>query len=381
MKQRNEGQLTFWEASGIITGHGVGSGILSVPYLASRTGVFQTVLILCLSYAASLLLHLLIAELSSHNQGAQFVTCLKNDLFRGKKPFLTWFIFLMIGLSVLVNVVAFLEGAAAVFTSWLGLPHLFGMILFYFLSSLVVFAGLKSVGFFEKIAVALMTAIVCGLLIAVAGNGKSPAPVSPGDWKSCLALLSIVSFSLSAVMSTPLVVKGLDFNPKRIKRAIAAGLLVNTLLISLITWATLKGADVITKNGALVDLSESLGKGAGIAGYLFTLFALATSFWANTLNMRDLVSEQTGLSPEKSFLISSLPCLLAALPGISTFVGFTRFAGIVQVVTGLSVIVAFNRSRKRTKKAEITGFFGSLPFQIAVVLFMFLASLGAVLRV
>ena len=266
MKQRNEGQLTFWEASGIITGHGVGSGILSVPYLASRTGIFQTVLILCLSYAASLLLHLLIAELSTANRGAQFVTCLKNDLFRGNKPFLTWSVFLMIGLSVLVNVVAFLEGAAAVFSSWLGLPHLYGMILFYLLSSLVVFAGLKSVGFFEKIAVALMTAIVLGLFFAVAGNGKSPAPVSPGDWKSCLALLSIVSFSLSAVMSTPLVVKGLDFNPKRIRRSIAAGLFVNTLLISLITLVTLKGADVITKNGALVDLSEASEKVRGFPG-------------------------------------------------------------------------------------------------------------------
>ena len=30
-------RLTFWEAASIIIGHGIGAGILSVPYLASRS--------------------------------------------------------------------------------------------------------------------------------------------------------------------------------------------------------------------------------------------------------------------------------------------------------------------------------------------------------
>ena len=33
---RSESKLTFFEATSIIVGHGVGSGILSVPFLASR---------------------------------------------------------------------------------------------------------------------------------------------------------------------------------------------------------------------------------------------------------------------------------------------------------------------------------------------------------
>ena len=37
MKQiRGEARLTFMEATSIIVGHGVGSGVLAVPYLASR---------------------------------------------------------------------------------------------------------------------------------------------------------------------------------------------------------------------------------------------------------------------------------------------------------------------------------------------------------
>ncbi len=33
----SESRLTFFEATSIIVGHGVGSGILAVPYIASRT--------------------------------------------------------------------------------------------------------------------------------------------------------------------------------------------------------------------------------------------------------------------------------------------------------------------------------------------------------
>ena len=33
---QSSARLTFWEAASIIIGHGIGAGILSVPYLASR---------------------------------------------------------------------------------------------------------------------------------------------------------------------------------------------------------------------------------------------------------------------------------------------------------------------------------------------------------
>ena len=75
-----------------------------------------------------------------------------------------------------------------------------------------------------------------------------------------------------------------------------------------------------------------------VVGYVFTLLALATSFWANTLNLRDIVGEQTGWSRHISWLAASLPCLLLAFFGLSSFVGFTRFASVIQVVTGLGIL-------------------------------------------
>ena len=72
---------------------------------------------------------------------------------------------------------------------------------------------------------------------------------------------------------------------------------------------------------------------------------------------------------------------MLALFGVSSFVGFTRFASIIQIVTGIGIIIAYNRSRKRTGASPICGKFGSLVFQILVIAFSLLSSIGAVLPV
>ena len=380
---KGESELTFFEASSIIVGHGVGAGILSVPYLASHNSFREMLLILALGYAVALILHYVIAELSYNNDGAQFVKCFDAELFSGKiKTVLTWTAFALLGISVIVNVSAFLTGAAAVFRAWLGLPDIAGMLIFYVVGAGVVFVGMKLVGICEKIAVGSMVGVVGILFVATLLSETSALPSGWRGFNNALALFGMISFSLSAVMSTPQVVKGLRGDAKRIRAAIALGLAINAGLILLITTMTLLGAGSdITEDGALVDLARHLGGWVSVIGYIFTLLALATSFWANTLNLRDIVGEQTKLGRNISWLIASLPCLVLAMFGLSSFVGFTRFASIIQIVTGLGIIVAYNRSRKRTGASPICGRFGAPVFQVLIIVFTLLSSVGAVLPV
>ena len=73
-KIETESKLTFWEAASIIVGHGVGSGVLAVPYLASRNSISSFILIIVVAYLVNLILHFMIAELSLNNGGGQFIT-------------------------------------------------------------------------------------------------------------------------------------------------------------------------------------------------------------------------------------------------------------------------------------------------------------------
>ena len=382
-KIKGESRLSFFEATSIIVGHGVGAGILSVPYLAAHNSLREILWIIALGYLINIVLHLIIAELSYNNNGAQFVSCFDAELFSGRiKKILTWLTFALLGVSVIVNVSAFLTGAAAVFRSWFGLPDVWGMLLFYVIGAGVVFIGMKLVGICEKIAVGSMLAVIGILFVATLRSDISPLPGGWHGWNNVLAMYGMVSFSLSAVMSTPQVVKGLEGDPRRIRGSIALGLAINAGMILLITLMTLLGAGQnISEDGALVDLAAHLGGWVSVVGYVFTLLALATSFWANTLNLRDIVSEQTGWSTRLSWLAASAPCLILVFMGLSIFVGFTRFASVIQVVTGLGILVAYNLSRRRVGGSALIGVFGSLPFQILVGLSTLLATIGAVLPV
>ena len=73
MKLKERTDLSFPEAASIIVGHGIGAGILSVPYLASRNSIRDIIIILLICTLFNIVLHLLIAELSLNNKGAQFV--------------------------------------------------------------------------------------------------------------------------------------------------------------------------------------------------------------------------------------------------------------------------------------------------------------------
>ena len=382
-KVKSEASLTFWEGAGIIVGHGVGSGVLAVPYLASRNSWQSFVLIIVVAYLVNLILHYMIAELSLNNGGGQFITIFENELFKGKiGKYLSWGAFAIMGFSVLVNIAGFISGGGAVFSSWFGLPVWISQLLYFIICSLVVYSGMKAVGIFEKISVFSMLGVVFILFFSVMKGEKEALPSHFVASSNILALYGMVAFALSAVMSVPQVVKGFDGNPRKIKASIAAGTLVNVLLIVVITFMTLVGSgSYITQDGALVDLSRKLGGWVGIIGYIFSLLALSTSFWANTLNLRDIIGEKTGWSRRISWAAASIPCLIISVLGLQGFVGFTRIAGVVQVITGLGVIVAYHFSRKREGKSPICGLFGTLPFQIIVVLGSLLSTVGSLLKV
>ena len=382
-KNAEKARLSFWEATSIIIGHGVGAGILTVPYLAAHNSFRELLLILGFCYLFNLLLHLIIAELSYNNDGAQFISCFDREMFSGKlKTIFTWLAFILLGLSVIFNVSAYLTGAANVFEEWFGLPRFWGMLLFYVVGAGVVFFGLKLVGVCEKFSVAGIVLVVGILLVATLRRPTQALPSGFRGVNNALALFGMISFSLSAVMSTPQVVKGLQGDKKRVRGAIAAGLALNAGLILLVTLTTMLAAgEAISDKGALVDLSAALGGWVKVVGYVFTLFALATSFWANTLNLRDIVHEQTRWDEKLSWLAASLPCFLIAVFSVASFVDLARFASIVQVVTGLGVIVAYALSRKRVGESALVGRFGTAPFLILVGLCSLLATVGAVLKV
>ncbi|MFR8336801.1 MAG: aromatic amino acid transport family protein [Eisenbergiella massiliensis] len=81
----NKKQLTVVESACIITGYGIGGGVMAMPYLAQKNGVVVSLLILAAAFGASFVLHVMIAELAvKSGGGSQIIEVFSRYLFQGK---------------------------------------------------------------------------------------------------------------------------------------------------------------------------------------------------------------------------------------------------------------------------------------------------------
>ena len=119
----NKKQLTVAESACIITGYGIGGGVMAMPYLAQKNGVVVSLLILAAAFGASFVLHVMIAELAvKSGGGSQIIEVFSRYLFQGKyQKVLTAGFFVIMALVLFTNLAAYISGAAEIISELLGI--------------------------------------------------------------------------------------------------------------------------------------------------------------------------------------------------------------------------------------------------------------------
>lgn len=381
MEIKSEARLTTFEAISMIVGNSIGTGIIAVPYLATRNSILDVVWMVGLAYIINVILHLIIAELSYNNGGAQLVKSFEGELFHGtmKKVF-SWFVFVVYGLAIMVGVSGNINGGAQIFVNWFDLPLPAAQALYYLLAGSVVFMGMKAVGIAQKYAVALLMGIVAVMTIATLLRPLNALYAAPFHLNNLLALYSMIVFATSANQAVIQVVKGLAGNAKKIRAAIFIGFGLSSLFVLVVTMSVLLGTKTdINKELAYMQLGESLGSWAVILAGIFSLFALLTTFWSNTLALRDVVHEQIGIGNRLSWLLATIPCVLFAVFGVSSFIVLTRVMSGVVVLVSIMLVLTYGKSRRKAGTSPICGMIGTVPFQVLMVLSTIVSAVGALL--
>lgn len=381
MEIKSEARLTTFEAISMIVGNSIGTGIIAVPYLATRNSMLDVVWMVGLAYIINVILHLIIAELSYNNGGAQLVKSFEGELFHGtmKKVF-SWFIFVVYGLAIMVGVSGNINGGAQIFVNWFDLPLPAAQALYYLLAGSVVFMGMKAVGIAQKYAVALLMGIVAVMTIATLLRPLNALYAAPFHLNNLLALYSMIVFATSANQAVIQVVKGLAGNAKKIRSTIFIGFGLSSLFVLVVTMSVLLGTKTdINKELAYMQLGESLGSWPVILAGIFSLFALLTTFWSNTLALRDVVHEQIGIGNRLSWLLATIPCVLFAVFGVSSFIVLTRVMSGVVVLVSIMLVLTYGKSRRKAGTSPICGMIGTVPFQVLMVLSTIVSAVGALL--
>lgn len=373
-------QLTVWEAACIITGYGVGGGIMALPYLVAQNGVLPALLLLVLAFFASWVLHMMIADIALKcGDGAQIVSAFSRFLFRGKtKTVMTVSFFVLMAFVLVTNLTAYIFGAAEVISGFLPLPPLVSKLLFYAAAASVVIFGLKAVGISEKYAVGAIFVIVAVLAAASLGHMENPLPMVQGSFKNKLSFFAMAMLSFAAFFSVPQAVEGLGGDEKKIRKAVFLGLGNNFILIIVITVCALLSSKEITEV-AMTGWSAGIGAWAQVFGGVFTVLAMLTTYWSISLALSGIVEEQLKLEKRLCWLLATLPSMVLALFNIGSFVDFLELAGgAIAIIVAVMVVPAFRNARKEVEGSAL-GVLGSTPFQIFTVIAYLLMAIGSVI--
>lgn len=352
-----------------------------MPYLATKNSLLDVVWMVLIAYAVNVILHLIIAELSLNNGGVQLVKSFEGELFHGKmKKVFSWIVFVVYGLAIMTGISGNINGGAQIFVNWFNMPLELAQILYYVIAGVVVFIGMKAVGIAQKYAIMVLFGIVGIMTVATFMHPLNSLYRAEFHWNNLIALYSMVVFATSANQAVIQVVKGLDGDAPRIRKSIFVGFALSSLFVLVVTATVLLGTKGSPdKELAYMQLGESIGSWAVVLAGIFSLFALLTTFWSNTLALRDVVHEQTGIGNRLSWVLATLPCILFAIFGVNSFIILTRIMSGVVVLVSIMLVITYGKSRRRAGSSPICGVIGTKPFQILMVISTIISAVGALI--
>ncbi len=375
-------KLSVWESACIITGYGVGGGIMAMPYLAEKNGIVMAIVILLLAFLSNYVMHLMIADIAIKSGGkSQIVEVFSRYLFTGKlqKP-LTLFFYALMALVMFTNLAAYISGSAEILTELLSIPILASKLIFYLIAASVVLLGLKAVGVSETVAVTVIFAVVGILAVSSLFNISNPLVFSIGQPNHILAFFGMAMLAFSAFFSVPQAVKGLDSDVKKVKKAVFIGLTNNLVLMLVITVCALLSSEEVTEM-AMIGWSKGIGSWAQIAGSVFTFLAMLTSYWSISLALAEITEEELKKSRKFCWLIATIPSLLLTFLNLGGFMEFMRIGGgLIGILNAILVIPSYRKSLRDEGDSTLGNRCGTFV-QILVVAAQILMALGNVVTI
>ncbi len=362
-------KISAWEAAMLIAGSGLGTGILAIPYAASRTGLFGIITSVAAAFVASALMHLLVADLVLNSKNStQLMGIFKEHLFKGKNENLySSLFFAVLAVVLLFNLAIYILVAAEVFTETFGIAPSVSKIIFYGISSLIVVAGIKIIGVSEKYSMIIIGGVVMFLTVKSLDHPVRNMELTFGSYRGALALYGLVMFSFSALFSIPQAANNIE-NKNKLKTAIIAGIAINAAITLFFTFSAIKASDTVTQV-ATIGLSSSLGNMTNVVCALFVALAMFTSYLSIALAQIDIICTEIKVKRKTAFMGATVPSLLTALFLPISFIAMIQVVGgIVAVITSLLVIPGYIKATEHSNGNLMLGNLGKNKILLSIVL-------------
>jgi amino acid permease len=345
-------KLTFWEATLIIVGANIGSGILGLAYASRLAGWPILFLWLCIVGFLTTVSMLYVAETALRTTTPLQLPGLAQKYVGSLGA---WLVFISVAANSIGCMIAYTNGSGRILAEMLGLPNQVGSLLFTVPSALVVWWGLKATGIAEKFISWGMIVLVGVVIIASLLSADAKVNnVIYTNWTYAVPVFNVAIFCYIAQYAVPELARGLRHEPQNLPRSITLGMAMTGVLLALVPLAVLAltGPEKVTQVATLA-WGRALGQWAFLVANLFALCAMITSYWAvggslltNIVDKFKFKSETDRNTRLFCIFCVVVPPFILAYSGLVDFVDAIYLAGTFGgVIMSILPVMMINKAR------------------------------------
>ncbi len=351
----------FFESIAVLIGTIIGAGVLAIPYAMKKAGFITGVINLLILGFATIVINVYLGEIILRTRK-------KHQLSGYAGKYLGAYGRKIMSLSMVLIIygalTAYIIGVGRSLLEIFGMQNfqlnLFGLavgfdflfsILFFIFASSIVFFGIKSVGISELLMGSLVVVIM--LFISAVSFGRIQySNLQIFDISKIILPYGIILFALAGAVAIPEMQECLGKEKKKLKIAIITGSLIPVILYLLFSFSVLGVCGQDTQEIATLCLGQKLGSVMFWVGNLFAILAMATSFFALGLSLKEMYMYDYRMKERKSwFLACSIPLILFVLLyfGIQQdrfFKIIDLAGGIAMTLQGILIVLIFNKAKK-----------------------------------
>lgn len=376
-------RLTFMEATMMVVGSTIGSGVLGLAFASRNAGWPVLLTWLVVAGFFSIISMLYVAEATLRTTRPLQLSGLA-EKYVGKIG--SWLIFFSVGATSFCSLIAYTSGCGKILSEFFGISLEMASCLFALGATSVVWLGLKATGVAEKYLSSGMTAMLILLVGASLFSARVPvADILYTHWMYAVPVFNIAVFCYAVQYIVPEISRGFTHEPGKLVPSILAGAGISFVILALVPLPV----DEISEVASL-----SWGRALGSPVFFvivnaFAFCAMLTSFWAIAESFLTNMIDRLGFKSETdirtraaclAFIV--IPPVLLAYSGLVGFVNAIFSAGTFGgIIMSILPVFMLRSSRKHGDKKPCwqCGWIAHPIMQTLVVLLFASAGVYAIL--
>ena len=335
------------QAVAVVFGTIVGAGVLGVPYAIAQVGLLSGTVILLVVGVALTFLMLFVGEVALRSEKPQQLTGYTAQ-FVGLKAKHILAVVLII--NIYGALLAYVVGQGEVLSNLFGGGAVSWSILFLVVGGVFIVLGIDAIKYVETLLTALILSILAAVIFLSAPeittvNIFTGTPTFSGVLTAYGVALT-ACFGLTAVPQ----VRNILFksSPHTIRRALLWGALLPPLLYVVFAAVVIGVTGEATTPVATIGLGEQLGGSVLILGSVFAVAAMATSFLALGLALRNVFYRDYNIPLAiASVLTLGVPAILFAF-GLRDFILILSVIGVFALgLVGVMGVITYWMARSK----------------------------------